>query len=76
MAVANHAVLIAVSIAFAVPVIFMALTAVMSDQQALSARLIPHPFVWSNFKTVFDQLDMVRLTWNTFLYAGSPPWAW
>ena len=43
MAVANHAVLIAVSIAFAVPVIFMALTAVMSDQQALSARLIPAP---------------------------------
>ena len=41
--------LIAVSLAFVIPVLFMFLTAVMTDQQALSARLIPHPFVWSNF---------------------------
>jgi multiple sugar transport system permease protein len=26
--------------------------------------------VWSNFKTVFDQIDLARYTWNTFLYAG------
>jgi multiple sugar transport system permease protein len=70
MAVANHAVLIAVSLAFVIPVIFMFLTALMTDQQALSARLIPHPFVWSNFSTVFHQLPILRLTWNTFLYAG------
>jgi multiple sugar transport system permease protein len=70
LAVANHAVLIAVSLAFAVPVLFMLLTALMSDQQALSARLIPHPFVWSNFRTVFSSIDLPRYTWNSFLYAG------
>jgi len=70
VAVANHAVLIAVSLAFAVPVLFMLLTALMSDQQALSAQLIPHPFVWSNFRTVFSSIDLPRYTWNSFLYAG------
>jgi multiple sugar transport system permease protein len=70
LGVANHAVLIAVSLAFVMPIIFMFLTALMTDDQALSARLIPSPFVWSNFKTVFDEIDVWRYTWNTFLYAG------
>ena len=42
----------------------------MTDQQALSDKIIPDPFVWSNFKTVFDQVDLARYTWNTFLYAA------
>jgi multiple sugar transport system permease protein len=63
-------VLIAVSLAFAVPIIFMLLTALMTDQQALSPKLWPHPFVWSNFITVFKSVDLARYTWNTFLYAG------
>jgi multiple sugar transport system permease protein len=70
LAVANHAVLIAVSLAFTLPVLFMLLTALMTDQQALSASIIPHPFVWSNFKTVFTSIDLPRYTWNSFLYAG------
>jgi multiple sugar transport system permease protein len=70
LAVANHAILIAVSLAFALPVIFMLLTALMTDRQALSASIIPHPFVWSNFKTVFTSIDLPRYTWNSFLYAG------
>jgi multiple sugar transport system permease protein len=70
LAIANHAVLIAVSLAFTLPVLFMLLTAVMTDQQALSASLIPHPFVWSNFINVFNSIDLPRYTWNSFLYAG------
>ena len=70
MGVANHAVLIAVSLAFVLPVLFMALTAVMSDQQALSASLFPHPFEWGNFLRVFRSIDLLGYTWNTFLYAG------
>jgi multiple sugar transport system permease protein len=70
LAVANHAVLIAVSLAFALPVLFMLLTALMNDRQALSASLIPHPFVWSNFKNVFSSIDLPRYTWNSFVYAG------
>jgi multiple sugar transport system permease protein len=70
LAVANHAMLIAVSLAFTLPIIFMLLTALMTDSQALSASIIPHPFVWSNFKTVFTSIDLPRYTWNSFLYAG------
>jgi multiple sugar transport system permease protein len=70
MTVANHAGLIAVSLAFALPVVFMLLTALMTDQQALSARLIPSPVRFSNFTEVFRDIDLVRFTWNTFLYAG------
>jgi multiple sugar transport system permease protein len=70
LAVARHALLIAVALAFVLPIMFMFATALMTDRQALSDRLIPHPFVWSNFKTVFDQIDLVRYTKNTFLYAS------
>ena len=70
MTIANHAGLIAVSLAFALPVVFMLLTALMTDEQALSARLIPSPVQFSNFTQVFRDIDLVRFTWNTFLYAG------
>ena len=70
MSVANHSVLIAVSLAFALPVVFMVLTAVMTDQQALTARLVPHPVQLSNFSDVFSNINFARYTWNTFLYAG------
>ena len=68
--VANHAVLIGVSIVFVLPILFMILTALMTDQQALSTKLIPSPVEWKNFWTVFKQIDLARYTWNTFLYAG------
>ena len=67
---ANHSVLIAVSAIFMVPIIFMILTALMTDRQALTPSLWPHPFMWKNFVTVFRQIPLARYTWNTFLYAG------
>jgi multiple sugar transport system permease protein len=63
-------VLIAIAMAFMLPVLFMFMTALMTDSQALSPRLIPSPFVWSNFVTVFHDINVARYTWNTFLYAG------
>ena len=48
----------------------MLATALMTDQQALSQRLVPNPVEWSNFRTVFREIDLVRYTWNTVLYAG------
>jgi multiple sugar transport system permease protein len=68
--VANHAVLIAVSLMFLLPILFILLTALMTDQQAMTTHLIPRPWMWSNFKSVFKQIDLVRYTWNTFLYAS------
>jgi len=70
IAVANHSVLIAVSCAFLFPVVYMFFTAVQSDDQVLTGRLWPHPFEWSNFSTVFRDINVPRYLWNTFLYAG------
>ncbi|HVI17143.1 MAG TPA: carbohydrate ABC transporter permease [Gaiellales bacterium] len=69
VAVANHSVLIAVSIAFLAPIAFIALTALMSDEQTLSPRLWPHPFAWHNFADVFTTAPMWRWTLNTLEYA-------
>jgi multiple sugar transport system permease protein len=68
--VAHHTVLIGLTVMFLAPVAFIALTAVMSDSQALSHRLWPHPFVWSNFTTIFDLAPMWRFAQNTLLIAA------
>jgi len=70
VAVANHSLLIAAAIAFLLPFVFITLTALMSDNQALSANLWPHPFVWSNFTDVFTKAPLWRWTLNTMLYSG------
>ena len=51
LAVANHSVLIAAAIAFLAPFLFIMLTALMTNDQALSARLWPHPFRWRTSST-------------------------
>jgi multiple sugar transport system permease protein len=68
--VANHSVAIALSLAFLLPFVFIVATGLMTNQQALSPNVWPHPFVWSNFKTVFDSFPFVRYTVNTVTYAG------
>ncbi|HEY8237478.1 MAG TPA: carbohydrate ABC transporter permease [Gaiellaceae bacterium] len=70
VAVANHSLLIAAAIAFLLPFVFISLTALMSDNQALSAKLWPDPFVWSNFTDVFTKAPLWRWTLNTMLYSG------
>ena len=68
--IANHAVLIAVSLMFVLPIVWIALTSLMTEDQAMTTDLIPNPVMWSNFVTVFQQIDLWRYTWNTVLYAG------
>jgi multiple sugar transport system permease protein len=70
MSVANHSVAIALSIAFLLPFVFILATALMTNQQTLSSHIWPHPFAWSNFKTVFHSFPFVRYTLNTVTYAG------
>jgi multiple sugar transport system permease protein len=69
VAVANHSLLIAAAIAFLAPVTFITLTALMTNNQALSADLWPRPFRWSNFTDVFHQAPILRWTANTMMYA-------
>jgi multiple sugar transport system permease protein len=69
IAVADHSVLIALSIAFVAPFVFMVLTALMTNAQALTPKLWPHPFAFHNIVEVFRQAPMLRYAANTFLYA-------
>jgi multiple sugar transport system permease protein len=66
VSVANHSMLIAMSAMFLLPMVFVFLTAVMTDKQALTPQIWPRPFVWSNFIDVFRQIPLIRYTWNTF----------
>jgi multiple sugar transport system permease protein len=68
--VARHSITIALVLAFLTPFVFITLTALMTDSQALSPRLWPSPFRWSNFHDVFANTSLLRYAGNTMLYAG------
>ncbi len=68
--VATHAIAIALAVAFLAPLVFVLLTAVMSDQQTLTGQLWPRRWVWGNFAEVFRRAPLVTWFGNTLLYAG------
>jgi multiple sugar transport system permease protein len=68
--VANHSVAIALAAAFLLPLFFVVTTSLMSQQQALTHDLIPHPFQWRNYLDIFQEEPILRYGWNTFVYAG------
>ena len=67
--VATHSLLIAAAIAFLLPFVFILLTALMTNEQALSTHIWPHPFRFRNFVDVFTKAPLWRWTLNTFLYS-------
>jgi multiple sugar transport system permease protein len=69
LTVANHSVLIAAAVAFLAPFVFITLTALMTNNQALSSRLWPSPFAWHNFIDVFTKAPLWRWTLNTLMYS-------
>jgi multiple sugar transport system permease protein len=70
VAVADHSLLIAAAIVFLAPFAFIAFTALMTHDQALSSRIWPHPFRWSNFVDVFREAPVWRWYLNTLWYSG------
>ena len=68
-AVAEHSVLIALGLMFLAPFMFVVLTALMTNNQALSSDIWPKPFVWHNFVQVFHEAPMWRYALNTTIYA-------
>jgi multiple sugar transport system permease protein len=68
--IADHALLIAAAVLFLAPVVFITLTALMTNEQALSSRLWPDPFQWSNFADVFHRSPLWRWVLNSFIYAS------
>jgi multiple sugar transport system permease protein len=67
--VATHSLLIAAAIAFLLPFVFIFLTALMTNEQALSTHIWPHPFRFQNFIDVFTKAPLWRWTLNTLLYS-------
>jgi multiple sugar transport system permease protein len=70
IAVADHSLLIAATIAFVFPFVFMVLTSLMTTDQTLSPKLWPDPFQWSNYSKVFETAPMLRYALNTLIYSG------
>ncbi|MEV6953223.1 carbohydrate ABC transporter permease [Streptomyces sp. NPDC051183] len=68
--IAVHSLGIAAALFFLLPFLFLFLTSVMSDQQALTRDLWPRTWEWGNYAKVWDTPGF--LTWwrNTLLYAG------
>ncbi|MFG2113367.1 carbohydrate ABC transporter permease [Streptomyces sp. NPDC048718] len=67
---AVHALAVAAALFFVLPFVFVLLTSLMSDQQALTRDLTPGTFNWGNYRTVLTTPGF--LTWwrNSLLYAG------
>jgi len=70
MAVGEHAVPIALSICFLLPLVVCVSTAFMTQHQAGTGSLWPSPWHFGNFAEVFQAMPFARGMWNTFLYAG------
>jgi multiple sugar transport system permease protein len=70
ISLANHSLLVAGALVFIAPLVFITLTALMTNSQALSTHLWPHPFRWANFEDVFVKAPFWRWTLNTMLYSG------
>jgi multiple sugar transport system permease protein len=70
IAVADHSLLIALAAAFLLPVVFIVLTSLMTNDQALSPKLWPEPFQWSNYADVFSGSPLWRWALNSFIYAS------
>ncbi|MFF8984367.1 carbohydrate ABC transporter permease [Streptomyces globisporus] len=68
--IAVHSLGIAAALFFVLPFVFVVLTSLMSDQQALTRDLTPNTWEWGNYERVFNTPGF--LTWwrNTLLYAG------
>ncbi|MCA2222126.1 carbohydrate ABC transporter permease [Nonomuraea aurantiaca] len=67
--IATHAAALALGIAFIGPLVFVLLTAVMSDNQTLTDELWPHSWNWGNFGEVFAKSPILLWLRNTMIYA-------
>ena len=67
--VALHSFAVSVGLLFALPFVFVVLTALMSDQQSLTRDLWPNPFAWHNLVDVWHTPGFTTWWRNTLVYA-------
>ncbi|MFJ9851658.1 carbohydrate ABC transporter permease [Streptomyces sp. NPDC101150] len=68
--IAVHAVGVAAALFFVLPFVFVFLTSVMGDDQAMSGELWPAEWHWSNYLTVFHTPGFLDWWKNSLTYAG------
>jgi len=67
--IGEHAVLVVVATLFIAPIVFVVLTSLMSNEQALTRSLIPETWEWGNYVTVFETVPLLRWFANSAIYA-------
>ncbi|HLB39852.1 MAG TPA: carbohydrate ABC transporter permease [Actinomycetota bacterium] len=60
-----HALLIGFALLFMLPMVFVVLSSLMSNDQVLSAEFWPRPFQWDNYPSVWNTIPLWRYGWNT-----------
>jgi multiple sugar transport system permease protein len=70
LTIAEHSLLITLVLCFLAPFAFILLTSLMSNHQALSTDLWPHPFEPGNFIQVFRDAPIARYALNSLTYAS------
>ncbi|MEU5269662.1 carbohydrate ABC transporter permease [Streptomyces hygroscopicus] len=68
--IAVHTVAVAAALFFVLPFVFVFLTSVMSDDQAMSGTLWPTEWNWSNYAEVFHTPGFLDWWRNSLMYAG------
>ncbi|WP_392875995.1 carbohydrate ABC transporter permease [Streptomyces sp. LN499] len=68
--IAVHSVALAVALLFILPFVFVFLTSVMSDAQAMSGDLWPDSWHWENYTAVFRTEGFLGWWKNSLMYAG------
>ncbi|MFI5986336.1 carbohydrate ABC transporter permease [Streptomyces sp. NPDC051555] len=68
--IAVHSLGVAAALFFVLPFVFLLLTSLMSDQQALTRDLWPRTWEWGNYAKVWHTPGFLLWWRNTLLYAG------
>ena len=64
-----HALLIGFALLFMLPLVFVILSSLMSNDQVLSADFWPRPFQWGNYPEVWHTIPLWQYGWNTLQIA-------
>ncbi|SFB57494.1 carbohydrate ABC transporter membrane protein 2, CUT1 family [Amycolatopsis marina] len=67
--IAVHSLGLALGLVFTLPLVFVVLTAVMEDDQAMTSSLWPGEWHFENFRTVFERAPLLEYLGNSLLYS-------
>jgi multiple sugar transport system permease protein len=67
--IGQHAILIALGLLFIGPIVFVFLTSLMSNEQALTASLFPKTWEWGNYLRVFQTVPLAQWFGNSAFYS-------